>query len=227
MDVEAAAKISGVTRAQIVGKLNDWNAENILELKPGGVEDVYKITKQLPKTTYEVEKLTDDIHSRFEIREQEDLERTEKILDLVTNPACFSKSLAQHFGDDLPGKAKECGHCTWCLTHKAIVRDAPPPVQFNDSAFKAVLDQVPDRDDPRLLARIAFGINSPRVTQLKLSKHAVFGSMDDHDFMASVAEIPLWIIPNPLCSRLSCGHLQKHAMRNRSFLYLDTFATLA
>ena len=188
MDVETAAKYSGLPRAQILRKLNDWNEANILELKPGGVEDVYKITRALPKTADEIEKLADAIFSNLVLREQEDLKRTEQMLGLIYKSACFSKSLARHFGDDLPGKKSECGHCTWCLSHKAIVREVPPRVEFNYSAFKGILAQVSDRDDPRLLARIAFGISSPRVTKLKLSKHPVFGSMSDHDFMVSILQ---------------------------------------
>jgi hypothetical protein len=185
MDVEMATKNSGVSRAEIVRKLNDWNENDVLELKSGGVEDVYKVTKAIPKTAAELEKLTNDIYSAMENREQEDLKRTEQILCLITNSACFSRSLAQHFGDDLPDKNTECGHCTWCLTHRAVTRDIPPLVRFNHSAFKAILRKVPDRNDPRLLARIAFGITSPRVTILKLSKHVLFGSMNDHAFMVS------------------------------------------
>ena len=44
---------------------------------------------------------------------------------------------------------------------------------------------VPVRDDARLLARVAFGITSPRVTAMKLSKNPVFGSMATSDFMVS------------------------------------------
>jgi hypothetical protein len=212
MDVDSAANYPGVTRAHIVRKLHDWDEANILELKPGGVEDVYKVTKALPKTADEIEKLTEAIFSKMVLREQEDLERTEQMLGLITKSACFSKSLARHFGDDLPGKKSECGHCTWCYSHKAIVRDVPPRVAFNYAAFKEILAQVPDRDDPRLLARIGFGISSPRVTQLKLSKHPVFGSMHDHDFMVSVLELYLQTAFNPwfrLFTRLS----QKYATR--------------
>ena len=186
MDVEAASKYSGVTRAQIVGKLTDWNEQNILELKLGGVEDVFKVIKELPKTADDIEGLTDAIYSKFEMREQEELGRTDKMLRLITKSACFSKSLAQHFEDDLPGKKKECGHCTWCISHKAVVIDVNPRIQFDYSTFKAILKTVPCRDDPRFLARIAFGINSPRVTQMKLSKNPIFGSMDDHEFMVSI-----------------------------------------
>lgn len=191
IDVEMAAKGSGVPRAQLVRQLNDWNESNVLELKTLGVEHAYKVTKALPKTETDIGKLADAIFSTMEKREQDDLERTEQMLGLITKSTCFSKSLAQHFGDDLPDGKKECGHCTWCLTHKAVVRDTPPPVRFNKSKFMAILGKVPDRDDPRLLAKIAFGISSPRITSLKLSKDPVFGSMDDHEFMVCQWELEL------------------------------------
>jgi hypothetical protein len=51
--------------------------------------------------------------------------------------------------------------------------------------IKKVLKQCSVRDDPRFLARVAFGLKSPRVTQLKLDKDDVFGSLADHDFEVS------------------------------------------
>lgn len=52
---------------------------------------------------------------------------------------------------------------------------------------KAILSACSIRDDARFLARIAFGISSPRVTSEKLGKHPVFGSMNDCDFEVRVA----------------------------------------
>lgn len=53
--------------------------------------------------------------------------------------------------------------------------------------IKAILDACPERDDPRLLARMAFGITSPRLTAGKWSTyHPLFGSMVDYDFNALV-----------------------------------------
>jgi len=104
------------------------------------------------------------------------------MLKLITNQACFSRALAQHFGDDLASGQTECGHCTWCLTHQAVVQQIPSKAAFNKARFRAILSAVPDRDDPRLLAKIAFGIASPRITKLKLGRSPLFGSMDDHDF---------------------------------------------
>jgi len=89
--------------------LNDLNERQILELKPAGVLNVYKITKQLPKSPGELEKLVDAIYSVVEKREQEALQRTEEMLHLISSNSCFSRSLAQHFGDELPHGKKECG----------------------------------------------------------------------------------------------------------------------
>lgn len=52
---------------------------------------------------------------------------------------------------------------------------------------KAILDACAERDDPRLLARFAFGITSPRLTALKCStSHPLFGSMVNVDFRVLV-----------------------------------------
>ncbi|RDL38652.1 p-loop containing nucleoside triphosphate hydrolase [Venustampulla echinocandica] len=181
IDVSAASSALRLPRVDIVKKLNEWSEAGHIELRPGGVMHVYKILR--PIRSAEIEKLTTEIYDLMERREQEALARTDQMLELITDRKCFSLALAQHFGDELPGREEECGHCTWCMTHVQVLQEVPPPVEFNMSAFKTVLSKIPDRDDPRLLARIAFGIASPRVTSMKLSKEKIFMSMADHRFM--------------------------------------------
>jgi hypothetical protein len=184
LDVDAASTKYGISRMDIVRKLNNLNESRVIELKPGGVLNVYKIINPLPKTAGEIEKLVKDLYYTMEKREQEALDRTEEMLKLITSKACFSRSLAQHFGDDLPDGRKECGHCTWCMTHEAVIQQIPPPVPFNKVAFNAVLKRILVRDDARFLARVAFGITSPRTTSMKIGmKDPIFMSMADHPFM--------------------------------------------
>lgn len=154
IDVDGASRSFRLPRTDIVRKLNDWQQEGILELKPGGVMNVYKVTNKLPKSESEIERLTEEIYGLMEKREEEALGRAEAVLTLITDEKCFSRALALHFGDELPGGREECGHCDWCLTHKAVTPKIPPPVKFNAAAFRAILSKVPDRDDPRLLAKI-------------------------------------------------------------------------
>jgi hypothetical protein len=198
IDIDMASSISRVPRMDIVRKLNDWNEARVIELKPAGVVNVYKVLRHLPKTAIEIEKLTKEIYSVMEKREREALDRTEEMLRLITGRACFSRSLAAHFGDDLPDGKEECGHCTWCMTHKAVKQEVPPPVKFNWRAFKAILNVIPDRDDARFLTRIAFGISSPRATAMKLSRHEIFGSMEDHTFKVSSGSTTL-LLYYPAC----------------------------
>lgn len=187
VDVDAASVRGKTSRESIIRKLNDWNEAGVIELKPGGVLNVYKIVNPLPTKPEAIEKLVSSLYATLEQREQEALNRTEEMLQLITGQACFSRALAQHFGDDLPPGMEECGQCTWCLTYKPVVQQLLPPVEFNTAAFETILSQIPHRDDPRLLARIAFGISSPQVTAMKMSKSSLFGSMDDHNFMVSIS----------------------------------------
>lgn len=182
IDVNTAADRYNIGRNEIIAKLGEWNSEGILDLKSSQVLNVYKVTKPLPKTASEIEKLAKAVHTTLETREQQDLERTDKILQLVTGKACFSKQLAEHFGDELPDGKEECGHCQWCLTHRPVEIQLPPPVPFNETAFREILSTIPDRDDPRFLARVAFGISTPRVSAKKLGRSPIFGSMEDHEF---------------------------------------------
>jgi hypothetical protein len=63
----------------------------------------------------------------------------------------------------------------------------------------AVLIACSARDDPRFLARIAFGIVSPRVMPMRLGRDPAFGSMNVCDFMVSQANLQL-----PLLFLFSC-----------------------
>lgn len=182
IDVQAAAVRNGVPRADVERELNKWNESQIIELKTTGVVNVYRVLKKLPNSSAEISILAKDMYSQMEAREQQALDRTEEMLNLITGSACFSRSLAEHFGDDLPDGRAECGRCTWCQTHEPVILQSLPPVPFNKSAFDAVLRTVSSRDDARFLARIAFGITRPRVTSMTLSKDTIFGSMADHDY---------------------------------------------
>ena len=46
--------------------------------------------------------------------------------------------------------------------------------------IQSVLKATKIRDDARFLARVAFGITSPRITAEKLSKHEIFGIMSQN-----------------------------------------------
>lgn len=101
----------------------------------------------------------------------------------------LTHSLASYFGDDkaVPNGGK-CDHCSYCLTKNPVsfARFATP--KLDPARLRQVLNACKDRDDPRLLARLAFGITSPRLTAAKLTKHDVFGTMVDCDWKLMLKE---------------------------------------
>jgi len=188
IDVDAAARDHKLSRFEIITKLSEWGASGAIELKTSGVISVYRVLQALPSTPREVDIIVDALYVELEAREQQELDRVQDVIKLVTGRRCFALSLVSHFGDELPGGKAECGHCTWCETHEAVQLSTPQEVPWDARKFQAVLAAVDARDDARFLARVAFGITSPRVSALKLGREGsggVFGSMADHEFAVS------------------------------------------
>ncbi|KAI7369164.1 ATP-dependent DNA helicase [Hortaea werneckii] len=181
IDVEKAAAAT-VPRNKIVKKLRQWQDSGIIDLQHAGVVNVYRIMRALPTTREEKDQIINDVYADLESREGQDLDRIDDVVSLLTGTKCFARALAEHFGDSLPEGEAECGECTWCETHVPRWMDIPAPRTFNVGLFDRILSIIPDGDDPRYLARVAFGIRSPRVTAARLGRHQVFGSMEDHDF---------------------------------------------
>lgn len=181
-DLNAATLSTGLVRADILRKINEFNDRGLIFLKASGVLNRYKVLKTLPKTSKEVGKLTDQLHVEMETREKDAMKRFDAVVNLMTGDKCFAGALAGYFGMELPDGKSKCGHCTNCLTGKPVVLPYKPKPVVDLLSIHKVLTACSVRDDPRFLTRVAFGIKSPRVGKLKLDKKGVFGSMQDHDF---------------------------------------------
>lgn len=58
IDVNVAAMSGGMSRYDVVQKLEDWNSSGLIELKTTGVLNVYRVESQLPASSAELEALT-------------------------------------------------------------------------------------------------------------------------------------------------------------------------
>ena len=183
VDPDAAATRHGVERSIIVSKLNEWHDNRLIEMQPAGVVNIYRVLGKWPPAPAEAQRLTEELYKDLKHREQQALDRMQEVIDMITGRACFAQELANHFGDQVA----ECGSCTWCTTHVAVEKVVRPKVPWDPKAFAKVLAACKDRDDARYLARIAFGIGSPRVTAAKLKSNPIFGSMENHDFTVSIS----------------------------------------
>ncbi|KAF5246150.1 hypothetical protein FANTH_6917 [Fusarium anthophilum] len=188
IDPTKVANDEGLRRNEIINLLNDLNNSGAVVLTVGGVEQKYKVMGKLPKTDTAIDDLTDKLYEDLKRREKQALDRLKDVINFVTASKCFGLSIAQHFGMDLPENKKKCGHCTFCLKGAAVKHPPWTPKQVDRAAINKVLISTGIRDDARFLARIAFGIKSPRVGKLKLDRSPAFMSMADHDFDAILKE---------------------------------------
>lgn len=190
VDVGKLVSRTGVPRVDIVRKLNELHDTGRIELKAGGVEQKYRIMQSLPGSNKEIETLVDKLHEDLSRREEDSLNRTKQVEDFITKDQCLALTLAQHFGMSLPDHRTQCGHCTHCRTGRRTVMPPRLKKKVDMIGIKRILNACDVRDDPRFLARIAFGIKSPRVTKLKMDRHEVFMSLADHDFEVGGVRCP-------------------------------------
>jgi len=186
IDVDQASRVGGCPRADVVRKLQGWNDIGAIQLTPSGVVSRFRCLKKFPEGEAAKRQLITSIYEQIKAREQSDMQRVQGVIDLITTNGCLCGELAKHFGDEKSIPSNGCGNCNFCFTNKAV-EFSPGKHQgrkgrIDKTRFNAVLSATKVRDDAHFLARVAFGISSPRVTIEKLGKHEVFGSMQDCDF---------------------------------------------
>lgn len=109
-----------------------------------------------------------------------------EVVELFTTDRCTTVGFAEHFGAELPGGQKRCERCDWCLTGKpAVLHPEQPEKEIDLKKIRAVLRAIPDRDNPRFLARVAAGVGSGRVIDRNLHKLPVYRSMREVNFDVS------------------------------------------
>ncbi|KAF1913434.1 P-loop containing nucleoside triphosphate hydrolase protein [Ampelomyces quisqualis] len=180
--VDDLANTSKLERADFVRKLNQWNEQGAIELKTEGVRNSFRLERPLPSTQKEIDDIIKQLDESMGSTEQMNLDRTKSLIHLITDKKCFSRALAGYFGETGNNAPEECGHCTWCETHTQVLLPNEPPQPPNPAKVQKVLDKISVRDDPRFLAKVAFGIKSPRAGDLKVYSSGVFESMDVCDF---------------------------------------------
>jgi uncharacterized membrane protein YgcG len=164
----------------------------------------YKIVNALPKQEEEIKTIAEMMYKRMLDREEEGIVKLRGVIDFATNDDCESgwshsnifvayaaiglaQGLASYFGDDAAIPTGLCGSCSFCQTGEGIDFESGAAIRPDPMKIKAILQACPERDDPRLLARMAFGITSPRLTAGKWStSHPLFGSMVAVEFHALV-----------------------------------------
>ncbi|KAG1757650.1 ATP-dependent DNA helicase, partial [Suillus lakei] len=187
IDVVVAAQKSGQDRGDLARKISDWELSGWIDTKPSQVRARYKIVNPLPKEKEEIVNITEMMYKRMLDKEEEAIVKLRRVIDFATDDECLAQGLASYFGDGAATPTGLCGSCSFCQTGQGIAFESGAAARPDPIKIKAILHACPERDDPRLLARMAFGVTSPRLTAGKWStSHPLFGSIVEVDFNALV-----------------------------------------
>ena len=181
---EAAAALPGTTRDRLVKAFGFLEERGDLEVKPGGLRQAYRRLRRLGGE--ELAALRTELAARFETRERNDLARLRQVVDFAEGAGCLTRRLVGYFGECVPGV---CGHCAWCAGEPAAPL-APAAARLSAATIRERLMEIGEfaadhpqaLGSPRQRARFACGLNSPRTTRARLTKHRLFGCLADVTF---------------------------------------------
>ncbi|GKT58081.1 RecQ family ATP-dependent DNA helicase [Colletotrichum tofieldiae] len=139
IDVDVPADSSGVNRADVTRKLDSWAESGIIKLDKKGVQKVFRLSKPLPSNRHEIDSIINDIDTEIMKKEKQDLERVHDLVDLLTGKTCLTRGLAAYFADTTHASIKECGHCTWCETHRQVKLPDFVPQALDEQVMQKVL----------------------------------------------------------------------------------------
>jgi ATP-dependent DNA helicase RecQ len=174
------------SRERIINALSYLEEQGDLELKTSGLRQGYR-SKSRPQ---DFPGLKRELLDRFQKREEADVNRVGQVLTFTTQTGCLVRHLLKHFGEDL---GRNCGHCGPCLGDKPteVVStsssippyfDAPGLAQVRQKHSKALRS-------PRQVTRFLCGLNSPWLTQEKLNRNPLFGSLGGVSFRTVMSAV--------------------------------------
>lgn len=188
IDIDEVATALEIDRRQVLSKLREWNDSQMIDLgSPDGISR-YRVIKQFPQTKLAVQEIIETTYNELKAQDAETVERTGKVIQLITGNSCYARGLAAHFEDVNSVPKKGCGHCQWCLTKKRVRLwennlKSKNKGRLDAGRINTVLAACPDRSDPELLAKIALGVRSPKILRERYGpRNEVFGSMADCSF---------------------------------------------
>ncbi len=172
LDLDKAMEKTGSDRGRIISALGYLEEQGDLTLQATGFKQGYRLLKSVDDD--EKFELTARLNERFVIREQNDIDRLQQVVEMVNEPSCKTAFLLDHFGsNELEGN---CGHCATCLKHQQSRLGFGEHRQEVDKEIlvqaKQLANEYPHSlNSPRRLACFFCGIYSTSQRADKLSHH--------------------------------------------------------
>jgi len=184
VDTLAAAEALGEPRERIVAALNYLEERGDVVLQVAGLRQGFRLLRP----DADDGRLVESMSARFLDRETRDVARVRQVLDYCREPGCLTRRLLAYFGETLE---RPCGHCARCLG-EPLDELPPAPSRPLGAKEQAAVDSLRSENHRALagtrpLARFLAGLSSPATTRARLTRHPLFGALDDVPFSRIVA----------------------------------------
>ncbi|MCI5190335.1 MAG: RecQ family ATP-dependent DNA helicase [Candidatus Electrothrix sp. AS4_5] len=182
IDLDEAAQRTGSPRKRVIAALDYLEQQGDLLLKVSGARLGFRkpVHVQL-----DIAALKNGLVERFAHRERSDLDRLGLVVELINHAGCKTGFLLRYFGEE----RGNCGHCSFCLQGEnaligSRVNDqAIPEQQKLAEVLQRLREEYPQAlASPRQVTRLLCGLSSPGLTRNKLSKHELFGRLEQYSF---------------------------------------------
>jgi ATP-dependent DNA helicase RecQ len=178
---EAALRV-GCDREKITSLLDLLEERNLFEVRATEVRQRYTLLDP----SADANALTAELTGRFHHREIAEIDRLQKVLDLVVHEGCQTNALVGYFGQI---REAPCGHCSYCLTGKRSLLPMSPR-STADLLPETSLDQwrelketfAAQLGEPRKAARFLCGLSSPAMIRNKLTRSSLYGALAEKRF---------------------------------------------
>jgi len=175
VDLQEAVQKTASSRKRIITALDYLEQSGDLLLQVSGPRLGFC---QIHTDNLDRNSLKEKLASRFQLREQNDLQRLQLVVDLVNHKGCKTRMLLNYFGEDLD---TDCGHCQFCLhgENAAIQRElttfSEPDKKVTEQIKELRADYPKALGASRQMSRFLCGLPSPMLSREKLTKHGLFG----------------------------------------------------
>ncbi len=183
IDLDEAAQRTGSPRKRVIAALDYLEQQGDLVLKVSGARLGFR---RLAADHLDIAALKDGLVTRFAQREHSDLDRLGLVVDLVNYAGCKTGFLLRYFGEEPPAN---CGHCSFCLhgengqiSGRQTEAGVPEQKGLAEDLQRLRAGYPQILASPRQVARLLCGLSSPGLTRNKLSKHELFGRLEQYPF---------------------------------------------
>lgn len=186
LDIIRAAHREGLPGfVQLTAKMDSLHSNGHVKVYPRKTLLTFRLDR-VPEPGAETEAIAKLVHEHLLKKHEAKSQKKRLLRNILLGDSCILAAIAKHFGSQLPDGKVRCGRCSVCLDGRpAKTRTfTPKNVDLND--VKPILSEIPERDNPRFLARVATGVQSPRVGHKGLHQRPVFGSMANCKFEVSL-----------------------------------------